>query len=113
MARKKREDYGRSFSRLLCASAVVATLALAPAAHADTTGGSYYDCTRAGNSNVGQSTTFVLGTHAVLTPLTTYYYEITDGSNLMPGSFATSALTSPGGTRFSGAVGLSGKVGTQ
>ena len=81
--------------------------------HADTTGGSNYDCTRTGNTNPGQSTTFVLGTHAVLTPLTTYYYEITDGSNLMPGSFATSALTSPGGTRFSGAVGLSGKVGTQ
>jgi hypothetical protein len=37
VARKTLQDYGRSFSMLLDASAVVA--ALAPAAHADTTGG--------------------------------------------------------------------------
>ena len=81
--------------------------------HADTTGGSNYDCTRAGNTNAGQSTTFVLGTHASLTPMTTYYYEITDGSNLMTGAFSTGAQTNPGGTSFSGAVTTGGKVVTQ
>lgn len=47
-------------------------------------------CNRAGNTVIGSQVTFVFGHNTALTPNSTYYYSITDGSRVMVGSFRTS-----------------------
>ncbi len=57
--------------------------------HADTDTGGEQACNRASSPAVAGKAAFVFGGSAALTANTTYYWEITDGTRVMVGSFKT------------------------
>jgi phosphodiesterase/alkaline phosphatase D-like protein len=57
--------------------------------HADTNNAGRQACNRTSSLVEGDTVTFVFGAESPLTPLTTYFYRITDGTRVMVGEFQT------------------------